>query len=162
MTQAEKDNFKREFNKILNDAYHSTLLLEEASKKNTSRRLSFRDRNALEFLLEKEDGYSISRLADYLKLTRPSATEMIKKLEKLELVERYKNPQWKDERKKCVRITRKGRLICAIQRQYRNGLAEEILKDLTEEESQAFYKGLAALNECFIKAGKELEHRKKK
>ncbi len=161
MTQ-EEEILRKKINRILVEAYHNTLLLEETSKKNTRSRLSFRDRNALEFLQESRDGYTVSDLADYLRLSRPSATETVKKLEKLELVERYRNPDVRDDRKKSVRITQRGRLICAIQRQYRNGITDNVLAALNEEERKAFYKGMVALSGSFDDEVKLIENRRKR
>ncbi len=156
------DDFNRNLNNIIVESYHNALQMEEKLKKNTRTKLSFRDRNVMEHLLENEEGLSLSEIADYLKLSRPSATEIIKKLESMGLVERFRDASENDDRKKRVRITKKGRFICALQRQYRKELVSRITEDLDEQEKEAFYKGMKALNRCFDQSIKELNTKKDK
>ena len=154
------DEYNIAVNNILVECYHNALQMEEALKKNTRTKLSFRDRNVMEYLLEYPQGRSLSDIADYLRLSRPSATEIIKKLEKLGLVVRFKDKSERDDRKKRVVITKKGRFMCALQRQYRNRLVENITAGLNNEEKEAFYKGLEHLSECFDESVVELERKK--
>ena len=156
------DRYNEKLNEIIVESYHNALQMEEKLKKDTRAKLSFRDRNVMEHLLVNEEGLSLSETADYLKLSRPSATEIIKKLESMGFVERFKPENETDDRKKHVRITKRGRFICALQRQYRNELVSKITADLNDEEKEAFYKGMSALNRCFDESIKELERKKER
>ncbi|MDD4200000.1 MAG: MarR family transcriptional regulator [Eubacteriales bacterium] len=148
-------SFSKNFNKILAEAYHSILLLKETKKKYSKGNLSFRDRNTITYLSNIEGGKKISDIGDYLKISRPSATSVVKKLEKLGLVEKRINPC--NKRSIIVTLTRRGRLFSAFQHRYRQRLAEAVCEGFSEEEQKAFYKGLSKLNEFFIDSIEESE-----
>ena len=57
-------DFSSQFNKIIVEAYHNLLLMEETKRKYSSASFSFRDRNAVDFLLRNPEGTRISDLAD--------------------------------------------------------------------------------------------------
>ena len=76
------NDFSQKFNRIIAEAYHNVLLMEETKRKYSKASFSFRDRNAIAYLLRYENGRAISDVADYLKISRPSASTLIKKLEK--------------------------------------------------------------------------------
>ena len=104
------DDFTAQFNNILVRAYHNVLLMEETKRKHSRTTTSFRGRNAMEFLYKSENGEKkISEIADYLKISRPSATALIKKLETFDYVRRKTDKA--DERSTIVSLTRKGRLV---------------------------------------------------
>ena len=140
--------FSKKFNSILVETYHNMLLTEETKRKYSHAGLTFRDRNTVSFLMKFPDGRKISDVADYLKISRPSATVLVKKLEKHGLVERTIPPE--NERSTIVKCTRKGRLFSMYQQRYRQRLAEQISDGLTEEEKEALYKGFCKLNEFFV------------
>ena len=139
--------FDRELNRLLVDNYHLTLQVEETQKKNTRSKLSFRDRNALEFIEAAEGGCRISDIAEFLRISKPSTTSLIKKLEGLGFVEKVSDKA--DERTTYARITKRGKLMCAYQRQYRNNMTEYVTKDMTEQEQQVLCEGIRKLNEFF-------------
>lgn len=149
------DDFSRDFNRILTDAYHNALLMEETKRKYSSAGFTFRDRNAVSFLMRFENGTNISNVADYLKISRPSTTTLIKKLEKHGLVERVADP--KDDRSTIVKITRKGRLFAMYQTRYRERMAAKVSHELTDEEKEVLYRGLCKLNQFFIDSIEESE-----
>lgn len=136
-----------ELNNLLVDTYHYILKVEETQKKYTRSKLSFRDRNALELIERSENGKRISDIAAYLKISKPSATSIIKKLTGLGFVEKISDGT--DERTTYARITKRGRLMCAYQRQYRNHMSAKVAADLTDEEYEGFKKGLQNLNSFF-------------
>ena len=146
-----------ELNSILVDTYHYILKMEETQKKYTRTKLSFRDRNALELIEGSDNGKRISDIAEFLKISKPSATSVIKKLAKLGFVE--KSPDGSDERTTYAKITKRGRLMCAYQRQYRNSMALNVADTLTGEEYEGFKKGLRHLNMFFEES---IEHTEKR
>ena len=104
------DDFTAQFNNILVRAYHNVLLMEETKRKHSRTTTSFRGRNAMEFLYKSENGEKkISEIADYLKISRPSATALIKKLETFDYVRRKTDKA--DERSTIVSLTRKADLL---------------------------------------------------
>ena len=141
------DDFSQKFNRIIAEAYHNVLLMEETKRKYSKASFSFRDRNAIVYLLRYENGRTVSALAEYLKISRPSASLLVKKLEKHGLVRRFPEPG--NERSTMVTVTRKGRMFSAYQRQYRELLVERVCEGFDEKEKETLYKGFCQLNEFF-------------
>ena len=100
-------DFSNQFNNKIVEAYHNLLLMEETKRKYSSASFSFRDRNAIAFLKDDNGETKISDLADYLKISRPSATTLVKKLEKNGLIERVLKPG--NSKVTLLRLTNKGR-----------------------------------------------------
>ena len=153
------DDFSNEFNKVIVEAYHNLLLMEETKRKYSSASFSFRDRNAVAFLLRNPEGTRISDLADYLKISRPSTTTLVKKLEKHGLIERVPKPG--DSKGTLLKVTRKGRRFSSYQRRYRERLTERVNEEFTDEEKEILYKGFCRLNEFFIESINESEEKHK-
>ena len=147
--------FAKEFNSIIADAYHSLLLMEETKKKYSKAGFSFRDRNTITYLKRHEGGVKISEIADYLKISRPSATSLIKKLEKYGLVDKEIDP--KNERNTIVSLTRKGELFYVYQRRYRERLADRVCEGFSDKEKEVLYEGFNRLNDFFLESIKESE-----
>lgn len=148
-----------ELNSILVDTYHFILKMEETQKKYTRSKLSFRDRNAMELIEGSDNGIRISDIAEFLKISKPSATSIIKKLASLGFVE--KSSDGSDERTTYAKITKRGRLMCAYQRQYRNNMSSNVADTLTDEEYEGFKKGLRNLNMFFEESITHTENRGK-
>lgn len=153
------DEYTTKLSNIITDVYHNVLLTEETKRKYSSARLTFRDRNAVTYILGFKGGTNISSVADYLKITRPSATILIKKLEKHGLVERKIDST--NNRNTIVKVTRKGRLFARYQQSYSEQMADAISEDLTDEEIKALYKGLCRLNQFFSDSIKDSNRRHK-
>ena len=153
------DDCKRDINRIMTDAYHNVLLMEETKRKYSSAAFTFRDRNAVFFLMKFEDGINISEVADHLKISRPSTTTLIKKLEKHGLVERVPDP--KNDRGTLVRVTRKGEQFARYQKRYRDRMASKVSEELTEEEKKILCRGLNKLNQFFVESINESEEKHK-
>lgn len=141
------NDYTNKLSAILTEAYHNTLLAEETKRKYSSGNFTFRDRNAVTFILGFKEGTNISSVADYLKISRPSATMTIKKLEKNGLVERKVDPS--NHRNAIVKVTRKGRIYARYQQTYIEEMATALSEDLTPEEEKALYEGLRKLNKFF-------------
>ena len=105
-------DFSQKFNHIIAEAYHNVLLMEETKRKYSKASFSFRDRNAIAYLLQYENGRTVSALAEYLRISRPSASSLVKKLEKHGLVRRYGQPG--NDRNTMVAVTRKGKMFSAV------------------------------------------------
>ena len=153
------DDFSQKFNRIIAEAYHNVLPMEETKRKYSKVSFSFRDRNAIAYLLRDEHGRTVSALAEYLKISRPSASLLVKKLEKHGLVRRFSEPG--NERNTMVAVTRKGRMFSAYQRQYRELLAKRVCEGFTESEREVLYRGFCQLNEFFEESINDtLDHHK--
>ena len=149
------NDFSQKFNKIIAEAYHNVLLMEETKRKYSKASFSFRDRNAIAYLLNYKEGRAISDVAEYLKISRPSASDLIKKLENHGLVSRFRQPG--NKRVTMVRVTRKGRMFSSYQRQYREELAQRVCEGFSEEEKEILYRGFCQLNDFFTESIRETE-----
>ncbi|MDO4833559.1 MAG: MarR family transcriptional regulator [Bacillota bacterium] len=148
-------DFTKEFNSIIADAYHSLLLMEETKKKYSNAGFSFRDRNTITYLRRHGEGVKISDIAEYLKISRPSATSLVKKLERNGLVEKVTDA--KNERNTLVSLTRKGRLFHVFQKRYRDRLADKVCEGFSDKEKEVLYEGFSRLNDFFLESIKEAE-----
>ncbi len=156
------ENFEKNFNNIIIEVYHNLLLMEETKKKYSKTTFSFRDRNAITYLSRFEEGKNISDIAGYLRISRPSATVLIKKLDKYGLVRKHAEPG--NERNTIVSLTKKGRLFAAFQKRYRRRLTKAVCDGLSSEEQEALYKGMCSMNRFFNDTIDEMEsvHHKKR
>lgn len=152
-------DFSNKFSRIIVEAYHNLLLMEETKRKYSSASFSFRDRNAVEFLLRNPEGIRISELADYLKISRPSTTTLVNKLVKNGLVARVPKPG--DDKVTVLVCTRKGKRYSTFQRRYRERLAEVFDDGFTEDEKEVLYRGFCKLNDFFIESINESEEKHK-
>ncbi|MBQ3921496.1 MAG: MarR family transcriptional regulator [Firmicutes bacterium] len=148
------------YNSVLTRAYHNVLLLEETKRKYSRTTTSFRGRNAMEYIYAAAEEGKGSRtqheIADYLKISRPSCTELINKLEALGYVERRKNLQ--DERSVEIALTRKGRLVTVVQSAHRNRMIDQVISEFSPEEQETIYNGFVRLNEVFEECIRTLEN----
>ena len=148
------DNFTEEFNRAGVRSYHDVLLLEETKRKYSRTTTSFRSRNAMEWLYAEGDK-KMSEIADYLRISRPSATTLIKKLEELDYIRRYRDGD--DKRSEYVALTRKGQLVTAYQMSHRKGVIDEVAKEFTDEELHTIVKCFNRLSEVFESCCETLE-----
>ncbi len=148
------------YNAVLTRAYHNVLRLEETKRKYSRTTTSFRGRNAMEFIYEAAEDGKGSRtqgeIAAYLKITRPSCTTLIEKLESLGYVERRRSRT--DERQADIFLTRKGRLVTVYQSTHRNKMIDATLREFTPKEQEIIYRGFLRLNEVFEECIDSLEN----
>lgn len=147
-----------EFIRTVVDSYHDVLLLEETKRKYSRITTSFRGRNAMEWLY-KQGSRKCSELAAYLKISRPSATALIKKLEELGYVKRQTAGD--DGRSGLLSLTRKGQLVTAYQSSHRNEMLERSIAEFSEEELAMIMRGFKKMNEIFEGCCRTLEEANK-
>ena len=147
------------YSAVLVRAYHNVLQLEETKRKCSRTTTSFRGRNAMEFIYAAADEGKGSRtqgeIAEYLRISRPSCTTLLEKLESLGYIERRKSQT--DERQSDVFLTRKGRLVTVYQSTHRNEMIDSILSEFTPEEQEVIYRGFLRMNEVFEECIRTLE-----
>ena len=79
-------------------------------------------------------------LAAYLAIRSTSAGELLKKMEKKGWIKKETSPQ--DKRIQLISLTKEGRAEAAAMKQKCSKAHQDMLTDLTEEEKQAFGRGL--------------------
>lgn len=142
--------FEEQLNEVIVDTYRSILRVEENILKRSDKTdLSISEIHMLEAVGKGKDRRrTISELAEVLNITLPSVTVAINKLMKKGYVEKVRGEE--DGRIVYVSLTRQGRRIDAAHRYFHESMVRSIIRDMTESELQALYKGVMKLD-TFLK-----------
>lgn len=142
--------FEEQLNEVIVDTYRSILRVEEnILKRSDQTDLSISEIHMLEAVGKGKDRRrTISELAEVLNITLPSVTVAINKLMKKSYVEKVRGEE--DGRIVYVSLTRQGRRIDSAHRYFHESMVRSIIRDMTESEMQALYKGVMKLD-TFLK-----------
>ena len=142
--------FEEQLNEVIVDTYRSILRVEEnILKRSDQTDLSISEIHMLEAVGKGKDRRrTISELAEVLNITLPSVTVAINKLMKKGYVEKVRGEE--DGRIVYVSLTRPGRRIDSAHRYFHESMVRSIIRDMTESEMQALYKGVMKLD-TFLK-----------
>ena len=142
--------FEEQLNEVIVDTYRSILRVEEnILKRSDQTDLSICEIHMLEAVGKGKDRRrTISELAEVLNITLPSVTVAINKLMKKGYVEKVRGEE--DGRIVYVSLTRQGRRIDSAHRYFHESMVRSIIRDMTESEMQALYKGVMKLD-TFLK-----------
>ena len=142
--------FEEQLNEVIVDTYRSILRVEEnIPKRSDQTDLSISEIHMLEAVGKGKDRRrTISELAEVLNITLPSVTVAINKLMKKGYVEKVRGEE--DGRIVYVSLTRQGRRIDSAHRYFHESMVRSIIRDMTESEMQALYKGVMKLD-TFLK-----------
>lgn len=142
--------FEEQLNEVIVDTYRSILRVEENILKRSDQiDLSISEIHMLEAVGKGKDRRrTISELAEVLNITLPSVTVAINKLMKKGYVEKVRGEE--DGRIVYVSLTRQGRRIDSAHRYFHESMVRSIIRDMTESEMQALYKGVMKLD-TFLK-----------
>ena len=142
--------FEEQLNEVIVDTYRSILRVEEnILKRSDQTDLSISEIHMLEAVGKGKDRRrTISELAEVLNITLPSVTVAINKLMKKGYVEKVRGEE--DGRIVYVFLTRQGRRIDSAHRYFHESMVRSIIRDMTESEMQALYKGVMKLD-TFLK-----------
>lgn len=144
-------DFAHVLNGILVEVYHNILRVEEdVLRKNNRIDLSIREMHLIECVgTDRETGKTVSEIAEYLKVARPSVTVMVNKLERKGYLE--KQGSRTDGRVVCVRLSREGRKVEAYHRRYHMNMVREIEKEFDPAEQELLIRTIVKLNDFFKK-----------
>ena len=142
--------FEEQLNEVIVDTYRSILRVEEnILKRSDQTDLSISEIHMLEAVGKGKDRRrTISELAEVLNITLPSVTVAINKLMKKGYVEKVRGEE--DGRIVYVSLTRQGRRIDSAHRYFHESMVRSIIREMTESEMQALYKGVMKLD-TFLK-----------
>lgn len=145
------DPFSSQLNEVLVDTFNNILKVEEELlKHSTNIDLSINEMHLIELVgKNKNDGKTISDLAQGLDITRPSVTIAINKLVKKDYVKKEKSNA--DGRMVFVRLTDKGLRINKIHQYFHMKMVNEISKEMTNHEKEVLIHGMGKLNVFFRK-----------
>lgn len=151
------DSFSDALNDILVQAYHNILRMEEqALKKSKTVSLSINEMHLIECVgkAPKEEGITVSEVAQALGITRPSATAAVNKLERKGYV--TKESCRSDGRVVRVTLTREGRKVNAYHDFYHRQMVHRISDGLTDQEKECLLRGIRKLNDFFKESIEQL------
>lgn len=113
--------------------------LKESCKESCEEQVTPAQLQALRYLLSN-DAPLMGEIAQGLRISLPAATKAIDRLVKKELVSREEDPS--DRRVVRIRLTEHGRklVFCVLQR--KNERLSEIIKNMSVEEQNYFWKGI--------------------
>lgn len=145
------DSFSSQLNAVLVDTFNNILKFEEdLLKHSTNIDLSINEMHLIEHVgKNKNDGKTISDLAQSLNITLPSVTVAINKLVKKGYVKKEKSNT--DGRVVYVRLTDKGLRIDKIHQYFHVKMVKDISKEMTDEEKEVLIHGMEKLNGFFRK-----------
>ena len=146
----------RSFTDILNDllveVFHNILRAEEEYlQKGISRGLSIREMHMIEYVGKAGDeGRTLSEIADFLKVARPSVTVAARKLEGKGFL--VKNGCAQDGRVVRVTLTREGRKTYIQHMRFHTLMARELEDGLSEDEKNTLIRTIERLDKFFEKS----------
>lgn len=145
------DLFASQLNEVLVDTFNNILKVEEDLLKHSANiDLSINEMHLIESVgKNKNNGKTISDLAQCLKITLPSVTIAINKLVKKGYVKKEKSNA--DGRMVFVRLTDKGRRIDKIHHYFHLKMVNEISNEMTDHEKEVLIHGMKKLNGFFKK-----------
>jgi DNA-binding MarR family transcriptional regulator len=106
---------------------------EDLKKESDIEELSIKQLQCIE-LIYKHENPNLSELAEKLKITKPSVTAMIDKLEENGYVERIKSDI--DRRSAHIHLTSKGLTAGKLHDKLHQSIAQKLTKSLTESEKE--------------------------
>ena len=141
------------FSDMLNDllvaVFHNILRVEEEYlQKGLGRGLTIREMHMIEYIGEAgQEGRTLSEIADYLKVARPSVTVAAKKLEGKGYL--IKNGCAQDGRVVRVTLTREGRKVFIQHMRFHTLMVRELEEGLSEEEKSILIRVITKLDKFF-------------
>ena len=144
--------YEKEMNDLMVEIYDSVQRVEQNMLNNTKLMLSISETDILEVIgRKKEEGCSISEIAHALKVTLPTITVAVKKLESKGFVTKIKSPT--DARKLNIVLSAKGRKADAVHRYFHEQAIRACLKDVDESSYGELMKAMKNLNAFLKKHG---------
>jgi DNA-binding MarR family transcriptional regulator len=145
------DEFSLELNELLVTAYRSVLKLEELMLASVEDQLdlSISELHMLDAISrgQKEEGLTISDIAQKLDITLPSVTVAINKMVKKGYVEKIKSQR--DGRMVHVRLTHQGKRIHLAHRYFHEQMVRSVAESMTPEQKEVMLTGMRNLDSFF-------------
>lgn len=148
-----KQEFKREFNKLLVDTFNEINKIEELNlKKVGNGNLTIAEFHIIECIADGQDGRrTIGDIAEALGVSVPTVTVAVKKLEGKGYLARFKNQS--DGRSTFIALTDEGKRMNRLHSFFHEQMIFSISKEFDEEELELLYRCVKKLNEFFTVKG---------
>ena len=145
------DPFLQALNEMLTTTYRSICKVEEIMlRKLSDDALSLHEMHMLESIGKQREGATITDLALDLGIKPPSATAMVKRLERKGFI--TKNRCSEDGRRVLIQLTNAGHRAEVAHRVFHRKMVRAITKDLSQAEREAIASGLKKMN-AFLEEG---------
>jgi DNA-binding MarR family transcriptional regulator len=133
------------FNEMLKTAYRSILKIEETMLRRLSNgALSVSEMHMLESIgKNRDEGVTITDIAQSLDITPPSVTMMVKRLEKKGYITKDRSNV--DARRVHIKLTKEGVREEIAHRYFHRQMVKAVTRDLSEEEMSAIITGLGKM-----------------
>ena len=144
--------FQKTLNYMLTEIYHNIMRVEEEFLQNNNRiNLTIREMHLIECVgTDHDKGKTVSEIADYLKVAKPTVTVAVNKLERKGYLS--KNSCEHDGRVVRVMLTREGRKVDMYHRQYHMAMIHELENEFDEAERTSLIRVVKRLNTFFEKS----------
>lgn len=134
---------EQEVNDCLTSIFNNVLVIEETSLRGSQfNDLSIKEMHTID-VIGNVDGVKPSEIARTLMVTLGTVTTSLNNLERKGYIERIRST--KDKRVVHTYLTKKGRLIYRLHRQFHNRMVRHITEGMDELEYQVMKKGLFRL-----------------
>lgn len=155
------DAFSAEMNQLLVDVYRSIHKVEASMLRSLNGiDLSISELHVVEAVgRDRQQGRTISELAQELEITLPSMTMAVKKLVLKGYCEKVKSER--DGRMVYVKLTRQGARVDAAHRYFHEQMIRSMVRTFSEEDRQALLGGLRNLDAFFRERLAEIEKKTK-
>ena len=139
------DPFWMQMDEMLTTAYRSIWKVEEVMLRHLSNSsLSLSEMHMLESISKKKnEGVTVTDIAQDLDITLPSVTAMVKRLEKKGYITKAKSNE--DARRVQIVLTNEGRRAEIAHRYYHRRMVRAITRDMNEQEKAAVLSGLGKM-----------------
>ncbi|MBQ3090874.1 MAG: MarR family transcriptional regulator [Oscillospiraceae bacterium] len=143
------DSFAARLNELLDETYLNIMTMEEQSVRSCNLDLSTSEFHLLQVVGRAgEKGITVSEIASFIHVARPTASVAINKLERKGFVTKERCS--KDGRAIYVKLTRSGVLADKYHRYYHRQLFSQLTTEFTQEEKAALIRGVEKLNQIFL------------
>ena len=143
------DDFEKSLNNVLVDTFNSILKFEENSlKKIVSVPVTITEAHIIEVVgTQKNKETTVSEIASMMRISTPTATVAVKKLEKKGFIK--KAPCAKDGRRAIISLTEMGKKIDKAHGLFHTRMVRNISRQFREAEKEVLYRAITKLNEFF-------------
>ena len=144
------DEFEKQLNALLVDAFNQILRLEETSLRSSlGTSITVAEAHILDVVGKHNGTITVSEIAATLKITAPTVTVALKKLERKGFV--TKTACAEDARRFFIGLTRNGEKVYRVHAFFHKKMIENIGSSLTDAEKDALLSAVTKLNVFFGK-----------
>lgn len=146
------EQFEKVLNELMIEVYHNIGRLEEMTLKQAQGlNLTINEMHLIEYLGRGgPEGLTIRQLAEGQRVTSPSMTVAVQKLETKGYVQKVACEA--DGRVVRVRLTPGGKRVDAYHRYYHRMMVKAIIQGMTEEEKSILLSAVEKLNDYFVQS----------